>query len=152
MKLSEYTEKFLEFEVNYNMFKKNLNGIEYWGYLRFEVFYYLANLLNLGNKGKSNGIYKKMELDTATKNNFFNRIFCNQDNMKRKDILIMPDRRLFLMGKKYRCIYTDYLEKRIKNNYCVLSFGDMQYNTNIKLNFKNLYFVDLERYQKKENI
>lgn len=152
MELSEYTKRFLEFEENNNMFNKKINGIEYWVYLRFEVFYCLANLFHLGYSGKDNGIYKKMELEFNNTRNYFNQIFCNQNNVKQKDILIIPDRRLFQIGKKYRCIYTDYLEKNIKKKYCVLSFGDFQCNTNIKLNFKKYYFVNLEKFQKVRNL
>ena len=152
MKLSEYTEKFLKFEVNNNIFEKKISGIEYWIYLRFEVFYSLAYMFGLGNLPYSNDVYKKIEFSISKKKKLFNKIFCNQDKLKQKDILIMPDRRLFQMGKKYRCIYTDYLEKKIRKSYCVLSFGDMYYNTNIRLNFKNLYFVDLEKFQKREKI
>lgn len=152
MGLSEYTKMFLEFESNNNMFKKKINGIEYWVYIRFEIFYYIASLLKLSGMDRSDNPYRKTEFDFAVKDNIHNRLFCNQDRLKKKDIMIIPDRRLFPIKSRFRCIYTDYLEKRIKKKYCVLSFGDAHYNTNIRLNFKNLYFVDLAKFQKKEGI
>ena len=146
MVFQKYVDDFLMFEKSEKMFEKKLNGDLYWHYIRYQVFMDLANQLSLIENydyGHRNYIY-----EPTLKDAIIGSTFRNQSYISKKEVMIVPDHRLFDSKKKCREIYTNLICKNMECSYMVLYFGDSCGNMR-QLDCKNIIYADVKKYLRK---
>ncbi|MBP9997262.1 MAG: hypothetical protein KBT19_08385 [Lachnospiraceae bacterium] len=103
------SDEFIEIEYKYGLNKKEQRGINYWTYIRFELWNnaIYSELLDYKKIKESFGLKLTKELQRI--NNFF------RYSMKGKqhDMLVLCHPRRVFEGDLYKCIYTD----DVVNNY-----------------------------------
>lgn len=151
MKPDEFMEFFLEFENTYQMFSKKVKDIYIWHYIRFNVFHKILNIYGLGDflpDVRIKRCYSKWKWE-----NFINRfLICNQFFAHNKSVLIIPHERKFYDGNgKYKCIYTDLLDKYMTNSHYILDKRSMEGEFAVQ-NSHNILYCDLESFKRVKKI
>lgn len=148
MQINYFTDEFLKFEYDNNLNSIQIQGCNYWQYIRFNIFYAIFNSKNDMN------VYR-----TESRKNFLNvlKLIPNMiiKNpilfLKKKDILVINCPRRIKVNETFDDIYTDYILQDIDKSYYVFEedYFNMHYNPVVTKNLKYLdvlkFFVKLEK-------
>lgn len=114
-------ENFLDMEKKHNLLNNQIDGFQYWAYLRFNIYMKLEEIKNNSNKKKDLSLkaVNKSELYTILKNCIWNNPFIT---IKQKDILIINHPRRVKKGDYYECIYTEEIANYFNDRAYTLEF------------------------------
>ena len=125
MKESHLMDKFLEFEERNKLLDKKIQGVRFWHYIRFNLYFELVR----GKQDISKRYSGNREKIDILKIVYFKIkqipyfIFRNPFiGIKEKDILILNHSRRVKNGDFYDCMYTEFL-KDFDFSYCVFEEG-----------------------------
>lgn len=121
----DFAANFTRFELEYGMFERKIQGVRFWQYIRDLVseshlraiygFYsedFLGRIVNKENK-------RTYGLGLQVKENLYR----NQFFMGKRDVLIFACDRKVVDGKNmYRDVYTDVIDKNLRQSHYLLSF------------------------------
>ena len=134
-------KKFLEIEHKYNMYELEVNGVNYWEYVRFHVWNNVICSEKLDLKktrtfGKMSVLYKiKLLL------NILKQCVVYLITPKRKvDICFIDHERRVLQGNYYECIYTEKLVEQYPNSVVLERPYNFSHLTPVKT--PNLLYTD----------
>jgi len=150
MTYGELIDSFLVFEQQNRMFELRVNDILVWQYIRLYIFNSLSEFFQFEIMEKYSTLRDKPYKIPITQKIYANTLG-NQYHVKKKDIIIIPDRRLFPYKNKFRDIYTDFFPQILKNNFYTLYFGDSNGNHHL-FKGKNIIYADMFDFAKKNNI
>ena len=146
----EFIDYFLKFEKDNNMFEKKIKNIKIWLYIRFNIYSSMLAILNIDNSLMKSDILQG-EYKKGIKEKLKEKVFCNQNLIVHRDVLIVPHERKYKSSEGYyRCIYTDLIDSALRQSHYVLDsksiFGDYTPQKS-----KNIIYVNTNRFEKKEN-
>lgn len=144
----ELAASFTRFELEYGMFDKKIHGVRFWQYIRDCVieshlrkiygFYsedFLKRIVNKENK-------RTYSLSLQLQENLFR----NQFSLRKRDVLIFACDRKVADGKNmYRDVYTDVIDKNLRQSHYLLSFVR---DIAIPQASPNLVYLKLEQFMK----
>lgn len=146
-----FIDVFLEFESTYNMFEVKINTVKIWHYIRFNIYYNLLSYLGISKIALSvssvSDEYKKGFQDYFREN-----ILCNQKLATHRDILIIPHERKYRIDERhYKCIYTDLIDRNIKQSHYILDKKSV-FDEYTPQKSRNIIYAKTDRFEKRENI
>lgn len=133
-------DKFLAIETKYNLYDRQLEGVNYWIYSRFAIWMMIqTELQKLGEAHRGPKPYKNVILKTC-------RYLLNtletgiKINRQQYDLLIFNHQRRIKNGNSYECIYTDWLSEYFPNQIvCERPYNGGHFVPNESV---NLFYVD----------
>ena len=147
LKSEEFMESFLKFEKKYDMFQIRISNVRIWHYIRFYIYYDLVNQLHFGTV-LLNSASPKVKLNDTRKEIVRRNIMCNQFLMCKKDVLIIPHSRKYKdEGQYYKCIYTDLIDKHLKQSHYILD-GKSEEGIYALQKSKNVIYQDVDFFNK----
>ncbi|PID52668.1 MAG: hypothetical protein CR972_00790 [Candidatus Moraniibacteriota bacterium] len=139
-----FIDKFLKFENKQHLFEKKIQGVYFWQYVRFTIYFDV-----LKQKEDISDVYASADIKKGLLKKIFLLlkyaflIFKKNTflNVKQSDILVLNHARRIKNGKFYDCMYTDDLLRNIDLSYCVIenSYNGVHL---IPTRTKNLYYTD----------
>lgn len=100
----EFIDYFLKFEKDNNMFEKKIKNIKIWPYIRFNIYSSMLAILNIDNSLMKSDILQG-EYKKGIKEKLKEKVFCNQNLIVHRDVLIVPHERKYKSSEGYyRCI------------------------------------------------
>lgn len=137
------TDKFIKYEYDKKLFDDKINNINYWYYIRENIYEKLNNQINKNctisnNSPKHSFIhYLKLLYNLIINYFFYNPLLF----LKKKDVLILSCSRRIKDDKSYECIYTDIISKNLKPSYYVFEEA-FEYIHLKPVATKNLRYLD----------
>lgn len=108
--------KILKFEEEYKLKDRKIYGINYWYCRRTRTLNDIISI-SCGQQGMCDKVKFKF-FNPFLKKNYFGK------DTKNTEILLVTDARRIKQGKKFESIYTDEVEKIIKNKYSCLTIEE----------------------------
>ncbi len=108
--MKELVEQFLAFETDNNLFEAQLGGLQFWQYIRFDVFNKIVS--RKYNRPTTRENYFKAGFGVHSKGlkNFATAQFKNSFRLlSQTDLFVLSNPRRILIGEEYYDIYTDFL-------------------------------------------
>lgn len=150
--LCDLAESFSQFELENGMFNKKISGVRFWQYIRNDIYDFHLRVIygffsdnNLKKITRSEGwnIYKVWDCIKE-------HLLCNQFNICRRDVLIFAcARKVMDSNHKYRDIYTDIINKKLKQSHYLLDFTC---NQPLPQTSPNLIYAKFEQFKKRMKI
>lgn len=108
---------FNNLEKKYDLYSKQLEGISYWMYTRYEIWNYIVRISERNIGTAHNKILKdqnKLQIGWS----LLHSIVCGRRIKKRKvDVIIINHERKIKINDWYECKYTESISKILKNKY-----------------------------------
>jgi CDP-glycerol glycerophosphotransferase (TagB/SpsB family) len=143
----ELVEMFLEFENKYEMFNIKINGVHIWHYIRFDIYNDILHELS-GVEVLLSSTSPINKADVSYEYFIRKNILCNQFFASKRDILLISHPRKYSDGNGYyKCIYTDELDKNLKQSHYILADKSVE-GVYAKQRSKNVIYADLEAFNK----
>ena len=147
--LSDLAESFSRFELEYGMFNVKIAGVKVWQYIRNDI--YDLHLRVVYGFFNGSGLKKIRGKEDKSANKFWDRIkgkiISNHAFIGRRDALIFASaRKVFDNNYMYRDIYTDVIDKKLKQSHYLLD------STRLPQASPNLIYIDFERFKKSKGI
>lgn len=146
--LSELAESFSQFELEYRMFDKKIAGVKFWQYIRGDIYdSHLRVVYGFFSEDcLKKMIYKEDETVYKLWDVVKEKVLYNQFFIGRRDVLIFESVRKVIDGNyKYRDVYTDIIDKKLKQSHYLLDFvGDKVFPQTSP----NLVYAKFEQFKK----
>ena len=108
---------FLEMEKKYDMYSKEVLGINYWNYVRFNLWNYDICSAEFGLKSPHNtGLNSKIKVILSDLIELKNGLFHSGRTVRKKNILIYSHERRIKQDDLYYCPYTSVISKEYNDN------------------------------------
>lgn len=142
MKLDTFTNLFMEFEYENNMFEKQIDNVYYWKYVRFIIVYDLYKYFGLSSESLNCKYQKKYKYSISERIQI--NIKKNPKFWEKRDILIIPHERKYERENgDSRCIYTNAIDQDLKISHYVLDSKCIE-GYYKKQKSKNIIYEDMD--------
>lgn len=146
--IEDLAESFNRFELEYGMFDKKINGIKFWQHIREEIWH--RQLVQIFGFVIISDIKKIERCEEKINYTLWDRVkenlFCNQFCIGRRDVLIFACGRKVIDGnQRYRDVYTDIIDKKLKQSHYLLDFAN---GRPLPQASTNLVYIKLDQFKK----
>lgn len=146
--MGDLADSYNQFEQEYSMFSKRIAGIQFWKYVRDYVFgSHLSEIYGFYIESNMSKVkYVEEKINCTLWNTVKEYLFNNQFGVRKRDVLILAcSRKIKNKDQKFRDVYTDIIDKKLKQSHYLLDFV---YDRPLPQTSKNLIYINIERFQR----
>lgn len=146
--MGELAAAFTQFELDYGMFDKKIEGVKFWQYIRDSVIEsHLRAVYGIYNEDfLRKVVHKQDKVNYKVRDFIKENLIYNQFRMKKREVLIFAsDRKVKDDKNRYRDVYTDIIDKNLKQSHYLLTFVR---DNPLPHSSPNLIYIKLEQFKR----